>query len=383
MFGKPKQSEKPSASSVSFGEFSINESAPCQKSLKLRVKPEAIKPIRAAVLAEFQKEASLPGFRKGKAPAELIERQYGKSIHDETLNRVTKTTLEETTKAQALKPVGPFEVRSANFSESDGFTFEATVEVEPAFELAGYKGIEVGETSNTVSAEELEKALKSLQESAAELAPVKEAEEAKEKKIPALDDELAKDLGLKDLAALKEHVEAKLKEQKRSEQARNKEVAISEELLRRHGFDVPKRLVEHQTEKLTRDFAMRLLLSGVAEDKVKEELAKFTEELRTSAERHVKLLFILDRIADKESVEITQQELVERLWQLSQRWKKDPVEVRKILDAQGMWGSVTAAIRQEKTMGLLIAAATVKKGASSPALKDAAKTETAKSKKSA
>ncbi len=370
MFGKAKTSDKSKPSGVSFGEFSVNDSAPCQKSLKVRVKPEAIKPIRAAVLAEFQKEAALPGFRKGKAPAELIERQYGKSIHDETLNRVTKTTLEETAKAQELKPVGPFEVRSANFSDTDGFTFEATVEVEPTFALGGYKGIEIPEASDAISPEELEKALKSLQESSAELVPSKEAEAgqpgeaAKEKKIPALDDELAKDLGLKDLASLKEHVEAKLKEQKQASQARDKEAAISDELLKRHVFDVPKRLVEHQTEKLTRDFAMRLLFSGMAEDKVKEELAKFTEQLRTSAERHVKLLFILDRIADKESVAVEQQELVEHLWRLSQRWKKDPAEVRKTLDAQGLWGSVYSAIRQEKTMNLLLAAATTTKKSS-------------------
>lgn len=359
MFGKAKTSDKPKpgASNVSFGELSVNDSAPCQKKLKLRVKIEAIQPIRAAVLAEFQREAALPGFRKGKAPTELIEKQYGKSIQDETLNRVTKTTLEETTKAKALKPVGPFEVSSANFSDADGFTFEATVEVEPTFDLGVYKGIEVPETSDAVTPEELEKALKSLQESAAELVPGESAEAAKEKKIPALDDELAKDLGLKDLASLKEHVEAKLKEQKRAAQALDKEAALSDELIKRHVFDVPKRLVEHQTEKLTRDFAMRLLFSGVAEDKVKEELAKFTDQLRTSAERHVKLLFILDRIADKESVTVEQQELVEHLWQLSQRWKKDPAEVRKTLDAQGLWGSVHSAIRHEKTMNLLLAAA--------------------------
>ena len=358
MFGK---AARPKAPSVSFGESTVTDTAPCQKTLKLHVKPEAIQPIRAAVLAEFQREANLPGFRKGKAPLDLVERQYGKSIQDETLHRVTKTTLEETAKTHDLKPVGPFEIRAVKLSETDGLTFEAVVEVEPVFALGAYKGIQVPAGSDAPTPEELEQALKSLQESSAELVSGKEGQ-PKERKVPLLDDELAKDLGLKDLAALKEHVEAKLRGQKRAANARAKEAALSEELLKRHAFDVPPRLVSHQTERLARDFTVRLLLSGIPEEQAKQETAKFTEQLRQAGERHVKLSFIIDRVAEQEQVTVTQQELVERLWQLSQRWKKDPSEVRKTLDTQGLWPSVYSAIRQEKTMSRLLATAVVTNG---------------------
>ncbi|MBI4341658.1 MAG: hypothetical protein HY598_05190 [Candidatus Omnitrophica bacterium] len=358
MFGKMARPKTPA---VSFGDSSVADTAPCQKTLKLRVKAEAIRPVREAVVAEFQREAALPGFRKGKAPADLIERQYGKSIQDETLQRITKATLEETAKTHELKPVGPFEVRAVSFSPAGELAFEATVEVEPVFELGPYKGIAVPEGSDAVASQELEEALKSLQESSAQLVPGAEGQ-PKERHVPPLDDELAKDVGLKDLAALKEHVEAKLREQKRAASARAKEAALSEELLKRHAFSVPPRLVDHQTERLTRDFTVRLLFSGVAEEQAKQETAKFTEQLRQAGERHVKLSFIIDRIAEQEQVAVTQQELVERLWQLARGWKKDPAEVRAILDAQGLWPSVYSAIRQEKTMSLLLAAAVVTNG---------------------
>ena len=81
--------------------------------------------------------------------------------------------------------------------------------------------------------------------------------------------------------------------------------------------------------------------------------------MRTSAERRVKLGFILDRIADDEKVDVNQEELVSRLWQMAQRWKKDPAEVRKIFDAQGLWPSVVTSIRQEKTVSLLLGAAAI------------------------
>jgi FKBP-type peptidyl-prolyl cis-trans isomerase (trigger factor) len=73
----------------------------------------------------------------------------------------------------------------------------------------------------------------------------------------------------------------------------------------------------------------------------------------------VKLAFILDRIAAQGSITVTQDELVARLWQLAQRWKKDPAEVRKIFDAQGLWPSVVSTIRQENTIAFLLSAAAV------------------------
>ena len=355
MFRKSAQPTKPTTNA------SITEIAPCQQSLRLHVGKELIAPVRAAVLAEFQREAALPGFRKGKAPADLVERQHAKAIHDETLQRVTRQAIEEAAKAHGLKPVGPFEVKAANFSETDGLTLEATVEVEPSFQLAAYKGVQLKRKAVEVSAEDLNNALAKLQESMAQLVPVGEGQ-AKERRVPPIDDELAKDLGFENLEKLKAHVDAKLREQKRVAAEQALEAHLGDELLKRHTFEVPPRLVSHQTQRLTRDVKARLLLSGMPEEQAHQEAEKFTEQLRTSAQRHVKLGFILDRIADAESVAVTQDELVGRLWQLSQRWKKDPAQVRKIFDAEGLWPSVVSAVRQEKTIQLLLSAAVIDNG---------------------
>ena len=385
MFRK-KSVEKPTNAAT---KATITDTAPCQKSLRLHVGHEVILPVRTAVLAQFQWEATLPGFRKGKAPADLIERQYAKDIQDETLHRVTQQAIEQAAKAHALKPVGPFEINKADFSEQDGLSLEATVEVEPAFSLAAYKGIPLTQPSVEITAEERQRALTALQESMTQLVPAQAppatavggvppkaaiggapaspatdvaagrqtGEAAKERQRPPLDDELAKDLGFATLAELTSHVEAKLLEQKRTAQRQAMEQALCEELLARHAFEVPPRLVSHQTAQLTRDFKARLVLSGVPEEKLEEETAKFTSELRTSATRHVKLTFILERIAASESIGVTQDELVQRLWQLARRWRKDPAEVRASLDTQGLWPSVVSAIRREKAMAFLMSSA--------------------------
>ena len=158
---------------------------------------------------------------------------------------------------------------------------------------------------------------------------------------------------------MRAHLDAKLREQKQAQGKQALEQALCDELLARHQFEVPPRLVTKQTERLSRDFQVRLLLGGFNEEQVKQELAKYTEQLRTNAVRLVKLLFILDRIAEKEAVSVTQDEVVDRLWKLAKRWGKDPAEVRRLLDAQGLWPSVLSSIRQDKTMRLLLDAAQI------------------------
>ena len=363
MFGKtaPAAKKIPSAT--------VTDAGPCRKSVSLRLSPEVVAPLRATVLEEFQKRVTLPGFRKGKAPADVVEKQYAKDIQGETLHRAMKQGFEEAIAAFQLKPVGPFEVRKADATDAGGLTVEALVEVEPGFALGRYQKIPLTRQGADVTPQDLEQALAKLQESMAKMVPAKKekedqpAGEGKTRETPPLDDELAKDVGYESLEKLRAHLEAKLREQKQRAQAQALEAALCDELLARHQFDVPSGLVTHQTERLTRDFKARLLLSGMPEPQASEETGKFTEQMRTSAARHVKLTFILDRVAEQESLSVTQDELVKHLWQLSQRWKKNPAEVRRIFDAQGLWGSVASAIRQEKTIAWLMASAVITNGA--------------------
>ncbi|MBI4003435.1 MAG: trigger factor [Candidatus Omnitrophica bacterium] len=356
MFRKPAQ--KPT------DRVSVTEAGPCQKSVRLQVPPEEITPVRAAVLGEFQKEASLPGFRKGKAPLELVEKHYAKPVREETLRRVTQHIFERVVKEHNLKPVAPFQLSRTDYQDGGSLTLEATVEVEPEFALGAYRGIPLTRASAEVSSGDVAQALSKLQESMAQLVPVAEGA-PKERQVPPLDDELAKDLGFKTLEELRTHVEAKLREQQRSAQQRALEADLCDALLQRHAFSVPPQLVSHQTERLTRDFKVRRLLAGRTETQVDEEAAKFTEQLRTNAERYVKLSFVLDRIAQRESVTVAQEEVVNHLWQVARRWQKDPTEVRKFFDAQGLWPSVVSTIRQEKTVTLLLGTAHITNGIAS------------------
>lgn len=336
----------------------VSQPAPCQQALRIHLPADAVGPVRDVVVREFQREATIAGFRKGKAPREMVERQFPTQIREETLRRLTRQTFERVTTERHLKPIGPFEVTKLDFDEQKGLQLEAQVEVEPEFDVANYRGIRLTKPAVSVSAEELTQALARLQESMAHLVPAGEGQ-PKERQVPPLDDELAKDLGFETLERLKTHVDAKLREQKQAEAAQGLEQALCDALLERHRVEVPPRLVTRQAERLTREFQARLLLSGMPEEKIQEEVGTYTEQLKTNAIRLVKLAFILDRIAEHETLSVTQDEVVERLWTLAKRWGRDPAEVRRLLDAKGLWPSVLSSIRQEKTINFLLSASQI------------------------
>lgn len=358
--GTPQAAPKGEASEAGVT-ATVTEIAPCQQRLRVHLSPEAASPIRAAVLAEFQKASSVPGFRKGKAPEEVVERHYAPQLHHELLQRLTEHACARALEQHRLKPVGPIEVTERHWSETEGLSVEATLEVEPSFALGAYKGIPLPQPSCDVSQEECRQALSALQDSMAQLVPAQEGT-AKERRVPPLDDELAKDLGFQDVPKLTAHVEATLRERKRDAARQQVDAALGDALLERHPFEVPPRLVAQQQERLIRDIKVRLLLVGTPEDAVEAEAAKVTAKVRASAERRVKLAFVLDRIAEQERIGVTEQELVERLWQIAKQWKKDPAMVRKVFDERGLWPGVASVVREEKTMAFLRAAATVTNG---------------------
>jgi len=341
----------------------VSQPAPCQQAFRITLAPEGVRPMRDVVVQEFQKEAALAGFRKGKAPRELVERHFLDQIREETLRRLTRQVFERVTAERHLKPVGPFEVTRVDFDDLKGLALEARVEVEPEFRLVDYRGIRLVKPAVAISADEIAQAMARLQESVAELVPVGE-DKPKEKRLPALDDEFAKDVGFDTLAQLRAHLDAKLREQKTAEQAQALEQGLFEALLARHQFDVPPGLVTKHTARLTRDFQTRLLLTGLPDEQVTAELTKYTEHLHANAMRHVKLAFLLERIAEQEALSVTQDELVARLWNLASRWGKEPGEVRRLLDAQGLWPSVVSSIRRDKTVEFLLSVAHIDEAAS-------------------
>jgi len=131
---------------------------------------------------KLNKDVSLKGFRKGKVPRSVLEKNFKEQVQAEVGEQLVQETYFDAVEQEKIEPVVHPEITEHSFPESGTFVYVAMVDVKPEFEMAQYKGIDVEKQIVTISDEELELELKKLQR---ENAPLQTAEEGHE---IALDD---------------------------------------------------------------------------------------------------------------------------------------------------------------------------------------------------
>jgi len=156
----------------------IDDLGPCKKLVRVEIDAETVDKEFNAMVGEFRKFAQIPGFRAGKAPRAVIEKNYGERISEEVKKKMIPDAYREAVKEQDLKVIGYPDIEETQFGKGEALLFTATVETEPDFELPEYKGIEVTAVQTDVSDAEVDDALQRLRQGKAELKeadrPVKE-----------------------------------------------------------------------------------------------------------------------------------------------------------------------------------------------------------------
>ncbi|GAA0456701.1 trigger factor [Alkalibacillus silvisoli] len=116
------------------------------------------------------KDVQVPGFRKGKVPRSMFEKRFGvESLYQDAVDIVLPDAYMKAVDETGITPVDRPEVDVDQIEKGQPLVFTATVTVKPEVELGEYKGLEVEEQETTVSDEEVEEELSSLQEKQAEL----------------------------------------------------------------------------------------------------------------------------------------------------------------------------------------------------------------------
>ena len=107
----------------------------------------------------------ISGFRKGKAPRKLIEREYGAEVFFETaVNILYPEEVDNAVKESGLEIVARPEVEITDISKESGVKIKATVITKPEVEISDYKGIEVEKEVKTVTDEDVDKQADALRE---------------------------------------------------------------------------------------------------------------------------------------------------------------------------------------------------------------------------
>lgn len=152
------------------------------KKLTITLPKEVVKKKLDKAYNKLNKDVSLKGFRKGKVPRSVLEKNFKEQVQAEVGEELVQETYFDAVEQEKLEPVVHPEITEHSFPESGSFVYVAMVDVKPEFEMAQYKGIDVEKQIITISDEELEVELKKLQK---ENAPLQTAEEGHE---IALDD---------------------------------------------------------------------------------------------------------------------------------------------------------------------------------------------------
>ncbi|MBI0293716.1 trigger factor [Streptomyces sp. PRKS01-29] len=138
---------------------------PTRVRLTVEVPFEELKPSLDAAYKKINQQVTVPGFRKGKIPARIIDQRFGRgAVLEEAVNDALPKFYTDAVNEGELNPLGQPEVDITELKDNELLTFTAEVDIRPAIEIPDYSGIEVTVDSVEVSDEDIDKSVEQLRE---------------------------------------------------------------------------------------------------------------------------------------------------------------------------------------------------------------------------
>ncbi len=155
----------------------IDNSGPCRKHVRVRIPRTDLSHFHGEALGEFSEQADVPGFRKGHAPAKLIEKRFRKELDGEVKQRILMRSLQQVADDHKLDPIDEpdLDVETLKIPEEGDFEFEFDVEVRPEFDLPDYKGLQIRRPVREVTDKDVDAYLEQFLSQHGQLVPHEEA----------------------------------------------------------------------------------------------------------------------------------------------------------------------------------------------------------------
>ena len=373
-----------------------------------------------AVSKVFKKQAkklAVPGFRKGKAPRAIIEKMYGEDVfYDDAMQDCYPDALDEACEAAGLKVVTVTGLE-ATFVSKEGFTFKATVVVEPEIEIKDYDGIEVEKLSAEVTDEMIDEEIDRVRERNSRMITVEDRaaengdtvvidfegfcdgeafeggkaeeynlelgsgnfipgfeeqivghntgdefdidvkfpeeyqaenlkgkdavfkiklHEIKTKELPEVDDDFVKDVSEKDTVAeyrdeLKEQIAKRLE----SESERDLDDKLTNAIIEKVEGEIPEQMYDREAQNMVREMDMRLRQQGMDFDTYMKytgmDANAVLEMYKPEAQRRVKMRLALEKIAELEKIEPTEEEINAEYDKMAEAYNMEADKVKEII----------------------------------------------------
>jgi trigger factor len=183
--------------------------------------------------------------------------------------------------------------------------------------------------------------------------------EIREKILPSLDDEFAKDVGQESLRDLKDKIREDLEAEKRLEIDRELENQILDRLIESTPFDVPESMVERRIDSLIRELKINLAYRGVEFGKSNLDEGTLREQYRDRAVKEVKSDLILQKIGRVERIDVTDDEVDKRFEEIAKRTNQTPSHVEAYYRKNELVEGLKAQMMNEKTLQFLVGKAEI------------------------
>lgn len=420
----------------------IQELDPCKRQLVVEAPEDEVRAAWTAACGRVQRDARLPGFRRGKVPLNLVRSRFGDEVRQAVAEALIPAVYRRAVDEAQLRPVEDPEFRELELEEGRPLRFTAVVEIKPAIALGEYRGVSVQHSPRPVTDADVEGTLGALADQRATLVTVTRSArvgdfvvidyelhpeggeprsekgyafevgggrvlpemdeavigleagaerrvqvrfpdghpreelrgragelalrvvEVKEKEVPPVDDELARGLGTHDtLAELQEAVRARLVADRARQDRRTLEEAIVDAALARHDFVVPESLVVRELSHRIGHARESLRRQGVDPDAVRWDYQKLAAELRPDAERSVRRALLLEAIAAREEVTVSDADVDAEVARLAGESGRAPQSIRSLLERGNELEGLRLALREAKTLALLVEHAKVEPAA--------------------
>lgn len=188
--------------------------------------------------------------------------------------------------------------------------------------------------------------------------------EIKEKELPKLDDEFAKDVSEFDtLEEYKNSIRERLEKEAKNREKIEFENKLVDKVVESSEVDIPEVMIEHQIEHEINDFNYRLRLQGLDIEQylnlTNTKLEDLKEQLRPAAEKKIKTDLVLEAIGKKENIKASEEDIDKELEKIAKEYKQEDVDKFKENMKKGDLSFLEAGIIRDKIIDLLVSNAKI------------------------
>ena len=414
--------------------------------VKISFKVEAEK-FENAIKSVYSKNAkyfAIPGFRKGKAPFNIVEKRYGDEIfYEDAFNELVPEIYENAIKEKNVAAVSQPKIDIQKMKKGEDLEFTATVQTKPEVKLGKYKGIELKKVEYTVSDEDVNHEIGHMQEKNARVTTVEDRpaqskdittidfegfvdgkafeggkaegheleigsntfipgfedqiigmnkdeerdinvkfpedyyskelagkdatfkvklHEIKEKKLPELDDEFAKDVSeFNTLKELKDSIKDKKQKENDSKAKREIEDAAIEKVCENTPVDIPSGMIDSEVANMVSEMEQQLSYQGISLDQylkiMNKTRAEIEDNYKAQAEKNIKARLVIEAIIKEENIAASEEEIAEKLKEMANNYGRKIEDLEK---NEHLKEYIVESIKAEKAIDLIVKNAKIK-----------------------